>query len=163
MHKIGGVYLVNPGDELQLLGSTRNANDAYEWTSANATVQACFVASGPYVIVPSGCLESQRQYTLQLTASTSPGVGGVRQVSQWCSRESSAVKKRRLNPLRSHFALCTQVIVRLNEPPVRGNCTVAPNRGMALVTTFTLACQGWSDTEGHYPLAYSYMAARNGW
>jgi hypothetical protein len=93
VHKIGGVYLVNPGDELQLLGSTKNANDAFEWTSENTTVQACFIASGPYVIVPSGCLESQRQYTLQLSATTSPGIGGVRQVSRWCTHASRRIQR----------------------------------------------------------------------
>jgi hypothetical protein len=83
-------------------------------------------------------------------------------VSRWCTHASGRLKEALIS-LWSHFARCTQVIVQLNEPPVRGNCTVAPNHGRALVTTFTLACQGWSDTEGHYPLAYSYMATRNGW
>ena len=31
----------------------------------------------------------------------------------------------------------------MNAPPQNGNCTVSPESGKALVTTFTVTCTGW--------------------
>jgi hypothetical protein len=55
-----------------------------------------------------------------------------------------------------------QVWVRVNRPPSNGNCSVTPRKGVALTTSFNLACNNWIDAEGQYPLSYSFTAYRSG-
>jgi hypothetical protein len=55
-----------------------------------------------------------------------------------------------------------QVWVHVNHPPSGGNCSVTPTAGVALTTTFAVACRHWMDAEGHYPLSYSFTAYRSG-
>ena len=50
----------------------------------------------------------------------------------------------------------TEVVLTVNAPPTGGKTTVAPLRGHALVTDFSMSTTGWSDDLSDYPLSYSF-------
>lgn len=41
----------------------------------------------------------------------------------------------------------------LNEPPTPGNCSITPQSGRTLLTSFNVSCQGFSDPDS--PLTYT--------
>jgi hypothetical protein len=45
-----------------------------------------------------------------------------------------------------------EIGVVINTPPVAGACTVEPPSGVAVTTTFALACSDWTDVTGDLPL-----------
>lgn len=42
----------------------------------------------------------------------------------------------------------------VNLPPKGGTCTISPKSGLAMNTSFTIACKDWSDVD--LPLTYKY-------
>jgi hypothetical protein len=61
------------------------------------------------------------------------------------------------------YSLCrVQMMVRVNQAPVGGNCTATPQIGRSLSTIVSLRCFKWVDNEVHYPLSYSFAAVRLG-
>ena len=41
----------------------------------------------------------------------------------------------------------TSMYVKINKPPEGGACSVDPQQGTALTTTFTISCWDWKDPE----------------
>lgn len=41
----------------------------------------------------------------------------------------------------------------LNEPPILGNCSITPQSGRTLLTSFNVSCQGFFDPDS--PLTYT--------
>lgn len=64
------VLLINPLGELQLHGRS-NRPGTYNWTSDNGTV-SCMVATGPYLVIPAGCLllDNGYAFTVRLTQTS---------------------------------------------------------------------------------------------
>lgn len=48
----------------------------------------------------------------------------------------------------------SEYTITTNSPPEGGQCSISPLSGEALVTSFSLSCTGWSDTEA--PLKYQF-------
>jgi len=49
-----------------------------------------------------------------------------------------------------------------NAAPALGSCTADPPAGDAILTTFRLACDKWTDPEGDIPLQYKFQADTSG-
>ena len=50
-------------------------------------------------------------------------------------------------------------VVKVNEPPKTGNCTVEPKTGRALQDKFKVSCWGFSDVD--QPLAYEFFYTKD--
>ena len=44
------------------------------------------------------------------------------------------------------------IMVKVNEPPSGGDCYLNTYDGIALSTTFTISCIGWTDPDGTVPI-----------
>lgn len=42
----------------------------------------------------------------------------------------------------------SSLILRKNKLPQPGECTVSPNKGLAMTTFFKIICSGWHDLDG---------------
>lgn len=71
-----GSLLLNPLGEMQLYGSSSRPG-TYNWTSDNGT--SCMVPTGPYLVVPAGCLLPDSRYAFTLRLTQGSGQWTVRQ------------------------------------------------------------------------------------
>lgn len=72
------VVLLEPLGELQLYGSS-NRVGTYSWTSDNDTL-SCLVTTGPYLVVPMGCLLLDNHYAFTLRLTQASGQWTTKQV-----------------------------------------------------------------------------------
>ena len=42
----------------------------------------------------------------------------------------------------------TETILTVNRPPTSGTCSISPSIGEEVNTEFSIACSGWTDTQG---------------
>jgi hypothetical protein len=89
---------------------------------------------GPKLAIRHASLIPGRRYTFQLTVTDPDTPSGLPGGG------------------RTH----TTVTVRINAPPTPGRLSVFPDTGVALMTSFILSCDDWSDPEGDEPLAYRF-------
>jgi len=85
------------------------------------------------LIVRAGVLQPAEFYTFSLTA-TEPSYASTPH-----SVQSTA-----------------HAVVYANAPPASGLCSIYPLSGVALSTSFTIACKHWIDPQGLEPLSYAY-------
>ena len=58
-----------------------------------------------------------------------------------------ATSEELLNPGELTFLGTNKVFLKINQPPIGGECDILPKLGFALVDKFTLLCDGWTDPE----------------
>jgi hypothetical protein len=50
----------------------------------------------------------------------------------------------------------SSIIVKLNQLPKGGTCSISPSTGTILTTKFSLSCSNWADTDG-YITSYAFF------
>ena len=123
----------NPGNALRLKATTRDARSVtYAWEckslNFNLSDRASLRSSttSPQLVIKPGVLTPGQIYTFRASAVTPAGLTGY-----------------------------ASAVVVVNTKPTLGTCSVSPSRGVALETSFTLSCAGWTDDDA--PLRYQFQ------
>jgi len=143
----------NPGTYLQLRGrllsdpSVFEGDLSYLWTKTSGddpsvtSPYASVFAAAPtrlVTVLQLGALTEGQTYNFRLTASVAPIPGDT------------------TSNITSSFS---ELSVVVNSPPSSGSFVVSPGSGVALTTSFTLACASWVDDESDLPLSYAFFVA----
>jgi hypothetical protein len=51
------------------------------------------------------------------------------------------------------------VVLKLNQLPTNGNCSVWPNSGSVITTKFNMSCNNWLDNDGKI-VSYAFFGKR---